>query len=585
MYKRAFMLFVLCVVCAVVPAAAQTDSSAALESIAAAYDALHALQGVQVAATIEFDYAYSAGGGADYQSVFSRTRALGVQNAQADMQFRLERIERLNDTDFFDDALHVEVIRVDGETYLDIDAPPPFDSNFFTPIQPGWERYDTLLQDQLYEGEDTLGSIALTDFADFALIPNLPIEPDRVIAASEGGRGRLGNLEMRTFSIEFEPLRYFIDQGVIGADDPTAYPDFIAQASFQAQAQFWIGVEDGYIHRIEVRERVVLPYASAGGEFGADFPGYDSTISEHSIVEFSAHDQPVTIAPPRSFARESAPIQPEDDPLQTVLSAYQALQAVEGYTFESIIDVTSTFTDTAEDRRETSATRTRAIGTTDVDGDTEAVVMVSGGTTLDDLAPPLTYEIIRVDDQVYLNLRDIPDDYANLFDPLPEPGWQRLDVLRAEQLDNGESISIGSFTLDSYANLGEPLALPFSDDTITRVEILPEIDTLDGSDTRVYALELEAIAYRMRLGDITLEQLLSDADLIAVSDLVVNALVWIREDDGAIVQIQVFTGTRIPYSMLERDDLPPFDIEIEARYTVRLTGFNPETDITAPDIE
>src|SRR5690606_27850688 len=147
----------------------------------------------------------------------------------------------------------------------------------------------------------------------------------------------------------------------------------------------------------------------------------------------------------------------------------------------------------------------------------------------------------------YINLLIEDTPYAEELEI--EGGWWRYDDLLA-QFDG-----IMRAAIESQLSYRLPLTLFLDPQIITDVTELPS-EVVDGVEMRVFQLELDALTVLLRQspGNVELEDVLDQLNLMAASDVSLNYRLWIGAEDGLIYKGDSEGRTYIPYLSEEIED-------------------------------
>ncbi|MEO8393981.1 MAG: hypothetical protein ABI700_13410 [Chloroflexota bacterium] len=229
--------------------------------------------------TISTNYGHSLSIGdvasnGDYQFDSTRTTDQTIEAAQAQTPF------------------HGAVVSVAGEKYVNLlTENTPYVK--IMGVEAGWWRY-AVLAARLKNGTRSL----IQSFD----LPHVPLQlmdnPGDIQWVTKLGTETLEGVETQIYRVKIDPLTVIMRATGPGSDELLQnmdIPEFVASSSFDIHYQFWIGIEDGRLYRLELQSHLDMPHYFTFGRHPMMFHASSSSSGE-SVISYP--DQPIIIAAP-----------------------------------------------------------------------------------------------------------------------------------------------------------------------------------------------------------------------------------------------------------------------------------------------
>jgi hypothetical protein len=264
-----------------------------------------------------------------------------------------------------------------------------------------------------------------------------------------------------------------------------------------------------------------------------------------------------------------------DDPQAVVLAAFERLET---YTFTSQLTSHSIYTNEAGESTEVVSLSTLD-GNVLANGDRQTTLKQFSGETIVDAfgSRAMIVDQLVIGDETYVNIGNV--EYMEII----EPGWWRYEDLKAQF----ESVSTG-VVVDQALQSAVPHEYLPAVDYIKTVTEQPG-EEVDGVAMRVFDVEVDVM--QMRLDEIpgTTEEreaeLEKNADLIEVMAFSSVYRLWLRAEDGLLLQGTVTSHSLLPYLTAGGDDaVVNFDIETTSAGEFEITSYDETVEFTAPEV-
>ncbi|MEO8611205.1 MAG: hypothetical protein ABI690_25135 [Chloroflexota bacterium] len=278
---------------------------------------------------------------------------------------------------------------------------------------------------------------------------------------------------------------------------------------------------------------------------------------------------------------EVAAVRADEDARETVLAAFETINALDGY---HLTIKSNNLSKIIQTDGATTNTYTLQIVEGDIgqDGDRRFTRQFQSGDTYENMvkSQPLVMEQVVSDGKNYVNFLTEDTIYADMLNI--EPGWWEYEHL----LDASENTNITAF-IRQFGVTETPLESVFHDNTVLDAHERAS-QVIDGVTLRVFDVELDAVQLLLEQSGITDKEqqqtkLTQDEGLLAASEITAKFRLWIGAQDGLLYRGKGEQRSFVPYGTAGTDSDPDYDFDSSGTTEIVISQHGEPVDIQPPD--